>query len=204
MTLAAGLRRVVSAGLVFIATDAPAQAHPHVWITYLATLVFHGGKVTALREQWTFDRDFTQVALGDLPTGAATKALKPSDIPILEKTEFSNLANYAYFHHVFLGDVDQGIGALQDFTARLSGQELVYTLTLALKTPIDPRVTPPEIGIWDDTFFVDVEPASDAGITMEGDGMAGCSTAIVQDEAHAIFDGMVTPPAIKLTCAKKP
>lgn len=200
--LAAGLRRAATAAAFLLSSLTPADAHPHVWITYLATLVFHAGKVTALREQWTFDQDFTLVALGDLPTGAATKVLKPSDIPVLEKSEFSNLRNYAYFHHVFLGEADQGIGALQDFTARLSGQELVYNFTLALKAPIDPRATPPEIGIWDDTFFVDVEPASDAGITMEGDGAAGCSTAIVQDEAHAIFDGMVTPPAIKLTCVK--
>ena len=194
---------MATATTLLISSLSPAQAHPHVWITYLATLVFHGGEVTALREQWTFDQDFTLVALGDLPTGAATKVLKPSDIPILEKSEFSNLRNFAYFHHVFLGAVDQGIGALQDFTARLSGQELVYNFTLALKSPIDPRVTPPEIGIWDDTFFVDVEPASDAGITMEGDGSAGCKTAIVQDDAHSIFDGMVTPPAIKLTCEKR-
>lgn len=186
---------------LLLADSSPAAAHPHVWITYLAKLVFQAGKVEALREQWTFDQDFTLVALGDLPTGAGTKVLKPSDIPILEKSEFSNLSKYAYFHHVFIGPDDQGIGAVRDFTARLSGQELVYNFTIMLKQPIDPRATPPEIGIWDDTFFVDVEPASDAGITMEGDGSAGCSTAIVQDDAHSIFDGMVTPPAIKLTCA---
>jgi ABC-type uncharacterized transport system substrate-binding protein len=202
MALVMGLRRPIFAAALLAANVSPAQAHPHVWITYLATLVFQGGKVTALREQWTFDRDFTLVALGDLPTGAATKVIKASDIPILEKSEFSNLRNYGYFHHVFLGETDQGIGDLRDFTARLSGQELVYNFTLALKAPIDPRATPPEIGIWDDSFFVDVEPASDAGITIEGDGTAGCSTTIVQDEAHSIFDGMVTPPAIKLTCVK--
>ncbi len=164
--------------------------------------MFQGGKLASLREEWTFDEDFTTVALGDLPTGAATKALKPSDIPILEKSEFSNLKNYAYFHHVFVGSEDLGIGDLKDFTARLDGRKLVYTFTLRLKSPLDPRATKIEIGIWDDTFFVDVEPLSDNAITVEGQGSQGCSTTIVQDEDHAIFDGLVTPPAIQLTCGK--
>lgn len=196
----AGVAAIILAGL--FGTAPPAQAHPHVWITYLAAVAFKAGKITGLKEQWVFDEDFSTVALQDLPTGAATAVLKPSDVAILEKFEFSNLKNYAYFHHVFVGGQDLGIGGVENFTARLDGRRLVYNFVINLKNPVDPHPNPVEIGIWDDTFFVDVEPISDNGITLEGDGTQGCTTAIVQDQDHAIFDGLVVPPAIQVSCGK--
>jgi len=190
------------ASLFLLLSGTPAQAHPHVWVNYLASVIFKGGMITGLQEQWSFDEDFSAVALQDLPTGDATTALKPSDVAILRKSEFSNLKNYAYFHHVFVGDQDLGVGDVSDFSAVLDGRKLVYTFLISLKKPIDPHSAPVEIGIWDDTFFVDVEPISENGITIAGDGASGCATAIVQDEDHAIFDGLVVPPAIQVTCGK--
>jgi hypothetical protein len=54
-------------------------------VDYLATIVMDRGRITAIREQWSFDADFTVLALQDLPPAAERTRLSASDIATLEK-----------------------------------------------------------------------------------------------------------------------
>ena len=48
-------------GLVLaLATTHPANAHPHVWVTARAELLYGSdGKITGVRHAWTFDRAYS-------------------------------------------------------------------------------------------------------------------------------------------------
>jgi ABC-type uncharacterized transport system substrate-binding protein len=84
----------------------------------------------------------------------------------------------------------------------MDGPKLVYSFVLHPKAPVDVPAAPVEIGIWDDSFYVDVEPADTPGaVSVSGD--AGCRAAIVTDKAHAIYGGLVTPETIKVSCGAR-
>ena len=58
---------LLAAGIVF--GTAPAEAHPHVWITAKSEVVYApDGSITGVRHAWTFDEMFTTYALQGLAT----------------------------------------------------------------------------------------------------------------------------------------
>lgn len=178
----------------------PAAAHPHVWIDYELTVIFAKGHVTALRQQWTFDEDFTAAVLRDIAGAKPGKPLGKAEIAKIEKDAFSNLEHYDYFTHVFVGSGKVGVGKATGFTARVAGPKLVYEFELPLATPVDAKATPAGIGIWDDTYYVDVGPAEGKPPRLEGEGAASCKAVIVEDHQHPIYFGSVFPKTVRITC----
>lgn len=66
-----GLHKVTAAlGLmmVWFAMARPAQAHPHVWVTVEATVLYENGQITGLMHKWTFDDMYTAMAIQGLDT----------------------------------------------------------------------------------------------------------------------------------------
>jgi ABC-type uncharacterized transport system substrate-binding protein len=178
----------------------PAAAHPHVWIDYELTVIFAKGQVTALRQQWTFDEDFTAAVLRDIAGAKPGAPLGKAEIAKIEKDAFSNLAHYDYFAHVFAGEGKVGVGKAAGFSAHLAGPKLVYDFDLPLATPVDAKAMPAGIGIWDDTYYVDVGPAEGKLPKLEGEGAAGCKAVIVEDHQHPIYFGSVFPKIVRVTC----
>ncbi len=187
--------------LLATAGSRPVEAHPHVWIDYGLTVMFANGRVAALRQEWSFDEDFTAAVMRDVVGDkAAPKTLAPADVAKIEKNAFSNLKNYDYFTHVFVGGGKAKVGEAKDFSARLAGAKLVYTFTVPLPQPVDVKAAPVAVGIWDDTYYVDVGPAEGKAPKLEGDGAAACQAIIVEDHQHPIYFGSVFPKTVRVTC----
>jgi ABC-type uncharacterized transport system substrate-binding protein len=177
-----------------------AEAHPHVWIDYDLTVQFDAGKIAALQMEWSFDEDFTAAVLRDVVGEKKVKTLSAPDVAKIEKNAFSNLKNYGYFTHIFVGDGKAGVGAVTKFSARLNGAKLIYTFNLGLAQPVDPKAGPIGIGIWDDTYYVDVGPAEGHEPKLTGGGSASCKAVIVADHQHPIYFGSVFPQVVRVTC----
>ena len=188
------------AGLVAVALPRGAAAHPHVWIDYQLAVMFEKGRVTALHQEWSFDEDFTAAVMRDVVGEAKVTKLGPAEIAKIEKNAFSNLKNYDYFTHIFVGDGKVGVGEVKDFKARLAGPKLIYTFTVPLAQPVDAKTGPMGIGIWDDTYYVDVGPAEGAVPKLEGDGSAACHATIIEDHQHPIYFGSVFPKTVRVSC----
>ena len=47
-------------------SGAPAQAHPHVWITFETTVLYDKGTFIGVRHKWTFDEFYTAMAIEGL------------------------------------------------------------------------------------------------------------------------------------------
>lgn len=194
-------------GLAFAAANGQAaMAHPHVWVDTVVTALFDQGRVASLREEWWFDEDFTVTALSQVrkTKGMAAVAIKPltqPEIDQLRSQAFSNLANYAYFTHVWAAGKPIAVAKeAASFTARMDGAKLAYTFTVTLAAAIDPRAGGLRIGVWDDTYYVDVGPAKGTAVKVEGDGSAGCDARIIDDRDHLLYFGAVTPKAMEIKC----
>lgn len=199
-------RRAALAALPLLLAAASAQAHPHVWVDYELTTLFDHGRITALRQDWSFDEDFTASVLSDVlkrHNGAAMVegSFTPGETSRLQQTAFANLKNFGYFTHVWLAGKPVALAKeVTGFQARLSDSRLYYTFTLALNTPADPHAGPVSIGIWDDSYYVDVGPAKTAKPRLEGEGAAGCKSVLSEDHDHPIYFGSIFPYTIRITC----
>jgi ABC-type uncharacterized transport system substrate-binding protein len=186
--------------LIVAAVPGTAQAHPHVWIDYELTVMFVKGRVTALHQEWSFDEDFTAAVMRDIVGGQKVTKLDPAEIAKIEKDAFSNLKNYDYFTHVFVGDGKVGVSEVKDFKARLAGPKLIYSFTVPLAQPVDVKTAPVGFGIWDDTYYVDVGPAEGKAPKLEGDGAAACHATVIEDHQHPIYFGSVFPKTVQVAC----
>lgn len=194
-------RRLTLAAVLTVAGTPAAEAHPHVWIDYELTVVFEKGLIVALTQEWSFDEDFSATVLRDVAGDKKpAKTLGPPEIAKIEKNAFSNLKNYGYFAHVFAGDDKVGTREATGFKARLDGAKLVYDFTVPLEHGVDAKSGEVTIGVWDDTYYVDVGPTESKPPHLEGDGSVSCKAIIVTDHAHPIYFGAVFPKAVRVTC----
>src|SRR3954454_11315406 len=81
--------------LAAVVVAGPALAHPHVWVTAKAELVYGGdGKIAAIRHRWTFDPGYSAyVTQGLGKDGKPT----PDDLQGLAKENADSLAEFGYF-----------------------------------------------------------------------------------------------------------
>ena len=184
----------------------PASAHPHVWVDTIVTALVEDGKITALREDWTFDEDFTASVVSDIrkSKGPATDRQTPfsaAEIARLKKDAFSNLKNYDYFTHIWHGGKAVKIGPeVSDFSARMDGDKLRYVFQVSLPSPIEAKTAPTRIGIWDDSYYVDVGPVKGKGAAVEGNGAESCHARIIEDKDHPLYYGSVLPQVAEISC----
>jgi ABC-type uncharacterized transport system substrate-binding protein len=180
---------------------AAAHSHPHVWVDYQLTALFEQGRVVALRQDWSFDEDFTASILTDIVKQPGEGALSADDIARLKDSAFANLRNYDYFNHVWMEDQPVAIDKdVKMFDARLDGDRLAYRFTTVLAQPVDPHAGAVRIGIWDDSYYVDFGPAKDRPPRLEGKGSESCKASVGEDKAHPIYFGEVFPPSILISC----
>lgn len=202
------LRLFYLAAVLTAAGATVAEAHPHVWVDTVVTALLRDGKIAALREEWVFDEDFTATALSEVRhtkgmAAAMPRPLTDAEVQQLKDKAFANLANYAYFTHVWAGGKAVGVALdVSAFAARMDGMKLAYTFTLPLAQPVDPTAGPIRVGVWDDTYYVDVGPAKGQAALLEGDGSANCRARIIDDKEHLLYMGSITPKVMEFTCPR--
>ena len=76
---------------------APAQAHPHVWITAKSEVVYApDGAISGVRHAWTFDDMFSTFALQGIET--KTKGVYSREqLAPLAQTNIESLKEFGYF-----------------------------------------------------------------------------------------------------------
>jgi ABC-type uncharacterized transport system substrate-binding protein len=91
--------------LGLFAGSEPALAHPHVFVNVHAQVLFDSqGKVTAIRQQWTFDDMYTAFAVAGL-NGGADKGPSAAQLQAIAKKNIDDLTPYQWFTHASGGKV---------------------------------------------------------------------------------------------------
>ncbi len=161
-------------------SSAPAQAHPHVFVTAKAEVIYApDGKVTGVRHIWTFD---------DAYSAYLTQGLDKNGDGVLSQDELAELAkvNMESLPEVGFFTVAKANGKVQEFgtpsEARLSFSDkklLTLSYVLPLKQPAAAgRSFGLEIG--DPTYFVAFEIAAGDDAVVTRDAPKGCVVRVAR------------------------
>ena len=195
------LRRILLA-LVLLAPAAEAEAHPHIWIRATATLQFEDGKITGIRHEWVFDDFFSNALISDFDKNK-NKRFDPDEVKELEANAFVALKEFGFFTHVRVGGKPVAIEKTRDFSPSIKDNRVIYTFVAVLPEPVDPRVTQFDAGIYDDTYYVDVEVNPQIGVKLAGGGSEACQFAVIEDKDAPLYFGAMFARRIEVRCDKK-
>jgi len=159
--------------------SAPAAAHPHVFVTARAEILYApDGSVKALKHIWSFDEAYSAYITQGLDKNGDGK-LTPDELADLAKVNVESLPDVGFFTTAKANGKAQEFGQPSDAGLVFENKILTLTYTLPLKTPPHAnRSFGIEIG--DPSYFVafDIVDAPDAVITR--DAPKGCIVRVAR------------------------
>jgi ABC-type uncharacterized transport system substrate-binding protein len=166
--------------LVLLSTglSVPAFAHPHVWITARAEVMFApDGKVTGLRHHWTFDEAYTAYVTQGLDRDNDGK-LTPEELQELADENARSLSEFDYFTNLKVRGKPQDFSAPREARMTMDKNQVSMTFVLPLKAPA-PVTGALAIEIDDPTFFVYFSLTDQSSVTL-ANAPQGCVTNIAK------------------------
>lgn len=190
--------------LILLLIPVPLTAHPHVWIDAQAEIHFDQDRLARIVHRWVFDEMFTESILLDFDENR-NRAIEEAESRAIEQDAFSNLRHYGYFTHLTIGSREIPVAAVERFRASLEEGRLVYRFEIPLREEIRPRWQRISLGVWDDTYFVEVRYDSPAaavyGAREQG---VQIELALQENPAKSYWGGFITPQEIRLAFRKAP
>ena len=157
----------------------PAQAHPHVWVTVEATVLYDDKQqVTGLKESWTFDKAYSEYALDGLEKDASGK-YTPAAYVELAKENMESLRDYNYFTEVYLEGARAELGQPEGAVVVRDDKTILHlTYTMPLKQPVNVGTLKLSFLIYDPDFYISFAFAEKDPIHLAKGGPAGCAPKI--------------------------
>ncbi len=161
-----------------LALAAPALAHPHVWITAKAELVYGSdGKVTGVRHSWTFDEAYSAFITQGLDKNNDGK-LTPDELQELAKVNTDSLAEFDYFTHLKANGAKQAFEAPREPSMAFENGAATLSFHLPLKKPAANKMVALEV--YDSAFFVDFRIADRTDAIKLANAPQGCSATVTR------------------------
>jgi len=195
-----------------------AAAHPHVWVSVKATVLYAGGTITGLQEAWTFDEFYTAQAIEGLDANGDGKYDR-QELQELAKVNIDGLSEFGYFTFAKLGEGDLKFTAPVDYWLDYTDKGI---LTLHFTLPLEHGVLAEAAGftfsVYDPSFFIAFELAKGDPVKL-GDGAPPACKVVIKDpmaddEAEQLNQafssvmgnggtlGAGTNQTVAITCAK--
>jgi ABC-type uncharacterized transport system substrate-binding protein len=177
------LQVLIASVVIALSGSLPASAHPHVWVTSKAEVVYEQGRIAALQHHWTFDEFYTSMAVQGLDTNN-DGVYSREELAELAKVNMEGLKEFDYFSYAKLGEGKLAFGAPAD--AWLEHKDGILTLhfKLPLKAPLAAEASGFSFAVYDPSFFIAFELAKGDAVTLAG-GPAGCTISVGQLEETA-------------------
>ena len=193
--------RTVLAGLALaVAAASPAAAHPHVWIDATVDLKFVDGRVDAIAMRWTFDDLFSDFVLNEYDRDG-DGAFDAEETKAVEHDAFEALGDVAWLTQLWSGPTKIQPVGYSDLAISSADRLVTYSFTLKLPEPVDPLAAPLVLGVYDETYYIDVLLAEQDPVTLSGEVPAGCRFQVFEDTEHPIYFGTVAPQSVDVICA---
>lgn len=160
----------------------PALAHPHVWVSAKAELVYQDGKLAFVRHHWTFDEAYSSVAVQGLDTNGDGRT-DGGELAELARTNLESLSEFAYFTSVKANGAKQRFGPPRAETMSFTDGQLTLHYELPLLAPAAGRTV--VLDVYDPTFFVEFATAAGEDAVVLASAPAGCSIRITRPKPVA-------------------
>jgi ABC-type uncharacterized transport system substrate-binding protein len=168
-----------------------AAAHPHVWATVRAEIVFGPDhRIVGIRHAWTFDEFYTAMAIEGLDTNKDGVYSKEELAP-LAQVNVESLKEFDYFTFVHRqGEDDKPIQLKPpvDYWAEYDNSVLTLHFMLPLDQPADTHGKPVDVDVYDPSFFVAFGFATEKPIALGGADSKGCTAAVKLPDAESAAD----------------
>jgi ABC-type uncharacterized transport system substrate-binding protein len=166
------------AAVALVGLSAPALAHPHVWVTAKAEVVYgQDGKVVAVRHSWTFDPAYSAFVTQGLDTNNDGK-LTADELQDLAKVNTESLAEFEYFTHLKAGGAKQAFDAPREPSMAFENGAATLSFHLPLKKPAANRMVALEI--YDPSFFVAFDIAEGEDAIKLANAPKGCAATVTR------------------------
>lgn len=166
------------ASLALTLFASPAWAHPHVWITSRAELLYASdGKVTGVRHAWTFDRAYSAFITQGLDADKDGR-LTPEELHGLAKENTDALVEFEYFTVLKTNGAKQAFDPPRDYRMTYANDEATLTYVLPLKAPAAAKTLSLEIS--DPSYFVAFTMAEGADAVRLAGAPKGCAANITR------------------------
>jgi ABC-type uncharacterized transport system substrate-binding protein len=191
------LRAILFALVALVATCEAAAAHPHVWVTMKAQIVYApDGSVTGVRHAWTFDDMFSVFATQGIDAKSKGEFTR-EELKPLAQTNVESLKDFDYFTYANSnGNKLEFAEPLGDYYLDYDSKETVLTLhfTLPLKKPLKAKEV--EVDIFDPSYFVDFSFVDKDPVGLVG-APAACkvSAELPKEMDAAMADKLAQMPA---------
>jgi len=173
---------LLAAGLACAATAA--SAHPHVWVTAKAQLVYQDGKLVGVRDTWSFDPEYTAFVTQGLDANK-DGTLSPDELAGLASENTANLAEFGYFTKLKIAGKEQLFADPTEPRMSMVDGKLTMTFLLPLKTPVAPGRGVAALEIYDPTYFVAFALSEDADAARLTGAPAGCAATVTRPKPEA-------------------
>jgi ABC-type uncharacterized transport system substrate-binding protein len=170
--------RFVFAAVLATGLARPAGAHPHVWVSASAEVLFDSaGTVAGIRNTWVFDEMYS--AFVTEGQGEGGKLLTRDDLAPLAKSNVEDLAGFDYFTFAKATRTKVEFGAPTDASLeQRDDKRVVLRFTLPLKAPAS-AAKAFSFQIYDPTYFVAFELERMDPVVLVG-APNGCSANVVR------------------------
>ena len=163
---------------MLISLGAPgAQANPDVWVKASMTYRFEDGKITGITYDWRFDEYFSSRTIKTYDADQSG-VLEAPEVGRLRGEAFDPLKNFGYHVHVWVAGEKRDNLKIEDFTARVDGNILVYRFAVALAPPADPVAGDIVASLYDKEIVIDFRFIKKNFLLLDGAMKPGCKFQI--------------------------
>jgi len=147
------LRAAVAAAAAWLALSAPALAHPHVWVTVEATLLYENGAFSGISHKWTFDEAYTTMAIEGLDKNK-DGIYDRAELAELAKVNIDALKDFDYFTFPILAGQALKLGEPRDYWLEHKNGTLSLFFTVPFASPVLTDAKGFTFAVYDPSYFI--------------------------------------------------